>query len=75
MPTMTRPAPGAAGLGVRGVEAGADLLLQVREGTVLEPPGRHVDLEVELPQLGRPGRVGDGVEHGRVAPWTASLPS
>jgi hypothetical protein len=60
-------APGAAGLGVRAVQAGADLLFQVREGALFEPPGWHVDLEVELPELGRPGRVGDGVEHGLVA--------
>ena len=62
-----QPAPRAAGLGVRGIEAGADLLLQVRERAALQPPGRHVDLEVELPELGRPGGVGDRVEDGRVA--------
>src|SRR5690348_3101353 len=35
-------------------------------------PGRDVDLEVELPELGRPGGIGDrvehvGVVHGRLA--------
>ena len=60
-------APGPAGLGVGGVEAGPDLLLQVGQRMVLEPPRRHVDLQVELPELGGPGRVGDRVEHRRVA--------
>ena len=62
-----QPAAGLARPGVRGVEAGADLLLQVREHVTLKPPGRHVDLEIELPELGRPGGIGDRVEHGRVA--------
>src|SRR5205814_14860 len=58
---------GAAGLRVGGVEAGADLLLQARHRVAIEPPGRHVDLEIELPKLGRPRWVGDSVEHGGVA--------
>ena len=53
----------AARLGVRVVQAAADLLLQACQGIAVEPPRRHVDLEVELAEFGRPGRVGDGVEH------------
>jgi hypothetical protein len=56
-----------AGLRVRGVEVGADFPLQVRERVAVEVPRRHVDLQVELPDLGRPGRIRDRVEHVGVA--------
>ena len=61
------PAARAAGLLVGTVEAVPDLLFQVRYRVAGELAGRDVDLQVELAQLGRPGRVGDGVEHVRVA--------
>ena len=54
---------GAARLGVRVVEAGPDLLLQARHAIAVEPPGRDVDFQVELPEFGRPGRIGDGIKH------------
>ena len=52
---------------VRGVQLGADLPLEVRQGVAGQPPRRHVDLEVELAELGRPGRAGDRLQHVRVA--------
>ncbi len=57
----------AAGVAVRGVEAGSHLLLQAGQGVTRQLPRRHVDLEVELPELGRPGGVRDRVEHVGVA--------
>jgi hypothetical protein len=60
------------GLGVPGVQAAADLGLQPGDRVAGQLPGRHVDLQVELAQLGGPGRVRDrlqhvGVAHGRPA--------
>jgi len=59
-------AAGAARLGVRGIEAGADLLLLIGYRVPVKLPGRDVDLEIELPELGGPGGIGDRVEHGGV---------
>ena len=36
---------------------------QARHGITVEPPGRDVDLQVELPKLGRPSRIGDRIQH------------
>ena len=57
----------AAGLGVGGVQVGPDLVFQPVERVAAEQPGRHVDLQVELADLGGPGRVRDHVEHLGVA--------
>ena len=62
-----QPGPGAAGLLVPGVEVVPDLLLKLGERVAGQLPGRHVDLQVELPHLDAPGRVRDRVEHVGVA--------
>jgi hypothetical protein len=56
-----------AGPGVGRVEVGAQLGLQDVQRVAVEHPGRHVDLQVELPDLGGPGRAGDRREHVGVA--------
>jgi hypothetical protein len=56
-----------AGPGVGVVEVVAELGLQGGERVAVERPRRHVDLQVELPDLGGPGRAGDRVERGGVA--------
>jgi hypothetical protein len=48
------------GLGL--IQAGTDAVLEVAEPTLLEPLRRHVDLEVELAELGLEVRVGDRLE-------------
>jgi hypothetical protein len=67
-----QPGAGAAGLRVTGVEVVPDHLLQVGQGVPGQLARRHVDLQVELGDLGAPGRVGErgehvGVAHGRCA--------
>ena len=47
--------------------------IELDNAVAAELAGRHVDLQVELPDLGRPSRVGDrlqrvGVAHGGHAP-------
>ena len=42
------------------------LALELGEHLALEQPRRHVDLDVELPQLGLERRIGDRLERGRV---------
>jgi len=49
------------GLGV--VEGATQAVLEGAEPTLTQPGGRHVDLDVELAQLGLEGRVGDRLEH------------
>ena len=55
------------GLGVGRVEIGANLLLQAIERVTAQLAGRHVDLDIELSELGSPGRIGDRVEHVGIA--------
>ena len=57
------PAAGAARRRVRLIEALPDLLLKLSERIAGQRPGRHVDLQVELPEFGRPCRIGDRIEH------------
>jgi hypothetical protein len=59
-------------LGLRIVEAAAQVRLERREPALAELRRRHVDLDVELPELGLERRVGDrrqrlGVLQRRVA--------
>src|SRR5262249_8397113 len=61
-----------AGVLLGRVEAGAYLLLEPAQAVVGQPARRHVDLDVELPELGLEVGVGDGpqrllVAHGRLA--------
>jgi len=62
-----QPGPGAAGLLVPGVEVVPDHLLQLGQRVSGQPPRRHVDLQIELPEFDAPGRVRDRVQHVGVA--------
>ena len=70
---LGRPLVGAA-------EAAAQVLLVVGEAAALDQPGRRVELQVELAQLGLEDRVGDvgqdlGVAHGRLGGRSTRLSS
>jgi hypothetical protein len=63
---------GLAGPLVRVLQRAADLRQVVTEAAASDQPRRHVQLEVELPQLGLESRIRDvrehlGVAHGRIA--------
>jgi hypothetical protein len=53
----------AAGGVIPVIQAGADLALQLDQRVAVELAGRQVDLQVELPHLGGPGRIGERAEH------------
>ena len=57
----------AASLLVASVQAAANLAFQARKGVATQLPRRHVDLQVELTDLGRPGRVRDRGQHVGIA--------
>ena len=65
----------AARLLVGGVEASADLLLQLSERVPGQLPGWNVDFQVELPELRPPGRIGERFQHPRVAHGRRHLPA
>jgi hypothetical protein len=66
-PDHDQAAAGAARLLIGGVEAGPELLLQSHQRVPRQLPGRDVDLQIELPELGPPDRIDDGVKHLRAA--------
>jgi hypothetical protein len=55
------------GLLLGRVQAGPDVLLELRGAGADQPARGHVDLDVELAQLGLEARVGDGGQHVGVA--------
>ena len=66
MPTIIMCAPIALRLVLGGVEAVADLLLELGEDLARQQARRDVHLDVELAQLGHERVVGDPLEHLRV---------
>ena len=71
-PHHHQPAAGPPGAFVGPVEALPDLVLEMAERIAGQLPGRQVDLQVELAELGLPGRIGQcaeylGVLHRRAA--------
>ena len=58
-----QPAARSPGLLVARVQAAPDLAFQIRQGIAAQLTGRHVDLQVELAYLRRPGRIRDRREH------------
>mgnify|MGYP003694716787 CR=1 FL=1 len=63
---MTRRLPVPRALASAALRLARTSCSRSRHRVPVELPGRHVDLEIELPELGRPGRIGDRVEHGGV---------